>query len=72
MTCRDVEGLIIAHASGAAVPPEAAAHISGCEHCSRLVRALADGSPAVPPPGYLNRIADTVAADLKPVKPLAP
>jgi len=72
VTCRDVEGLIIPHASGAAVPPEAAAHIGGCEHCSRLVRAFADTNHATPPPGVLKRIEDAVVADLKPVKPLAP
>jgi hypothetical protein len=68
-----VEGLIVPYASGAPIPPEAAAHISGCEHCRRLVRAIGETRQVgAPLPELLQRIADGVAADLKPVKPLAP
>jgi len=73
VTCPDVEGLIIAYASGAAVPPEAAGHIAGCEHCGRLVRAFQETHEGVPPsPEQLRGIKAGILADLKPVKPLAP
>lgn len=73
MTCRDIEGLIISYASGAATPPEVAAHIAGCESCRRLARALAEAPPLSPPPAdQLRRIEAGILADLKPVKPLPP
>lgn len=73
MTCRDVENLIVAYVCGAPVPPEAAAHIAGCESCGRLVHALAGARDATPPSTeYVKRIEDAILPDLKPVKPLAP
>jgi hypothetical protein len=73
MTCPDVEGLIIAYASGAAIPPEAATHIAGCERCRRLARAIAETHQGTPPsPDRLREIKAGILADLKPVKPLAP
>jgi hypothetical protein len=68
-----VEGLIIPYASGAAVPAEAAAHISGCERCRLLASSIGKVTPAAPPPPEsLKRIEAGILADLKPVKPLAP
>jgi hypothetical protein len=73
VTCRDVESLIIPYARGAAIPPEAAAHIAGCPSCSRLVRAMANSDPLpAPTPEQLRRIEAGMLAGLKPVKPLAP
>jgi len=73
VTCRDVEGLIIPYASGAAVPPDAAAHIAGCEHCRRLAGAIAGAGQVAPPSrNQLERFESAILADLKPVKPLAP
>jgi hypothetical protein len=73
VTCREVEGLIIQYASGAAVPPEAAAHISGCEQCRRLANAIGEAPQAARPSSeQLKRIEAGILADLKPVKPLAP
>jgi hypothetical protein len=73
VNCPDVEGLIIAYASRAAIPPEAAAHIAGCERCLRLARAFAESHQGTPPsPDRLREIKAGILADLKPVKPLAP
>ena len=71
MTCREVEAEIIPYASGAAIPQEAAAHIAGCNRCLRLVRAIQETQPVVPPSGeQLKRIEAPILADLKPVRPL--
>jgi hypothetical protein len=68
-----VEGLIIPYLAGAPIPPEAAAHIAGCERCRLLARAIGQTQLAVPPsPEQLQQIKAGILADLKPVKPLAP
>ena len=73
MTCPDVEGLIIPYARGAAIPPEAASHIAGCERCRRLARAIGETQQGIPPsPERLQQIKAGILADLQPVKPLAP
>jgi hypothetical protein len=73
VTCRDVEGLIISYASGAPTPPEAAAHIAGCERCRRLARAMGETREFAPPSReQLEQIEARVFADLKPVKPMLP
>ena len=72
MTCRDVESLLIPYASGAAIPPEAVAHIAGCELCQRLAMTFAKRHDVLPPSQELLRgIESTILSDLKPVKPLA-
>lgn len=72
MTCRDIDGLVIPYVSGADIPPEAAAHIAGCERCRRLIQAMRQQPPVTPPAaGQLKRIEERILADLKPVKPLA-
>ena len=73
MTCRDIDGLIAAYASGAVTPPEVAAHISGCERCRRLAEAIGQTPPSAPPAvEQLERIKHAVLAGLKPVRPLPP
>jgi hypothetical protein len=68
-----VESFIIPYASGAAIPPEAAAHFAECERCRRLALALsAQQDPAPPSKEQLKRIETAILADLTPVKPLAP
>ena len=63
----------MAYARGAAIPPDASAHVRECARCSGLVRALGATNPIVEPPiDLLQRIAASVTADLKPVKPMAP
>jgi hypothetical protein len=73
LTCRDAEARIIPYAAGAAIPPQVATHIAGCEHCRRLARAIQETQPDVPPsPERLKQIEAGILADLKPVKPLVP
>ena len=73
MTCREVEGLIISYASGAAIPPEAVAHIAGCERCRRLTQVMKETpANAVPSVEQLQKIKTGMLTDLRPVKPLAP
>jgi len=73
MTCRDIERLILPYAQGAEIPPEAAAHITGCAKCASLVRAMAATEPApIPSSERLQQIKAGIVAGLKPVKPLAP
>jgi len=73
MTCRDVEGVIISHASGASTSPEVAVHIAGCESCGRLARAIAQAHQVHPPsPEQLERIKARILADLKPARPPLP
>ena len=71
MTCRDMDAVIDAHAGGAGLPPEAAGHVAGCDRCRRLLGALdAARDLPVPPPEQMRRIQASLAADLRPVKPL--
>jgi hypothetical protein len=73
MMCRDMEDLIISYASGAAIPPEAAAHIADCGRCQRLARAIGQTREfASPSRKQLDGIATGILADLKVVKPLPP
>jgi hypothetical protein len=73
MTCHDMEVLIISSAPGVTTSPEAAAHISACESCGRLVRELGKAGPASQfSPELLDRIEARLLADLKPAKPLPP
>jgi len=73
VTCRDIENLIISHASGADMSPEAAAHIAGCERCQRWADALLQTfQVAAPSREQLQQIESRILAGLKPVKPLPP
>lgn len=73
MTCRDAENWIIAYATGAFVPPQAAEHISGCERCRSLADAIGRPEPVeAPSPARLQLIKAKLRANLKPVKPLPP
>ncbi len=72
MNCRDVDNLLLSHASGAPIPPAAAGHIAACDRCGPLVRALAEPVDAPPPaPERLRTIEAALLEDLQPVKPLA-
>lgn len=73
MTCRDMDAVIDARAAGGVLPPEAAAHVAGCDRCRRLLEAFdaAPGSPA-PAPERMHWIQASLLVDLRPVKPLPP
>jgi hypothetical protein len=59
-------------AQGAALPPEAAEHLAGCERCQGLMRLLVRPSVNVVPDGErMQRIRAEMLRDLKPVRPMA-
>lgn len=73
MTCREIDGLITLSDVGTALPPQAAAHIAGCESCQRMVAALGSTGRAEQPSSQrLEEIKARTQANLTPVKPLAP
>ena len=71
MTCHEVDHIILSYSAGAPVSPELAAHIAGCDRCRPLAEALGQLSePAVPPSDGVQRVQQSILADLRPVKPL--
>jgi hypothetical protein len=73
VTCRHLEESLALYASGAPIPPEAAAHIAACEGCRRLLDAMRQSAAPEPPsPDRLRQIRAQLRANLKPVKPLPP
>jgi len=73
VTCREIEESLALYAAGTAIPPEAAAHIAGCESCRRLLAAMRQSDASEPPsPDRLRQIQAQLRASLKPVKPLPP
>ena len=73
MTCREIETSLVLYAAGAPIPPEAAAHIAGCESCRRVLAAMRQSdAPEPPSAGLLRQIQADLRANLKPVKPLPP
>jgi hypothetical protein len=73
VTCRAIEDSFALYAVGAAIPPEVAAHIAGCESCRRLLAAMRQSdTPEPPSPESLRQIQAQLRANLKPVKPLSP
>jgi hypothetical protein len=73
VNCRDVDNLLLSHASGAPISPEAAGHIAACDRCRPLARALAERVDTPPPSSdRLRSIEAALLADLKPVKPVLP
>ena len=75
MNCRDVEHSLIEHEkSGAArLPAPVQKHVLTCDRCREFVRSL---NPSVevnaPSPDVLRQLEETLAAGLRPVRPLAP
>jgi hypothetical protein len=71
VTCRQIEEWIIPYAAGAAIPPEVAAHIAGCESCRKLSAAMRGPAEAdLLSPDRLQQIQAQLRANLKPVEPL--
>src|SRR5579862_8825284 len=75
MNCRDVEHSLIEHErSGAArLPSQVQKHILNCDRCRGFLRAL---NPSVrvdaPSSEILRQVEETLAAGLRPVRPLSP
>jgi hypothetical protein len=70
MNCKDFAGVL---SEGLKLPPQAQDHVKGCYRCQELVRSLDSAGPVDPPsPAILQQIADAMATDLHPVRPVAP
>src|SRR5260370_36915249 len=75
MNCREVELALIEvdDSVDARLPPQAQDHVKGCKRCQDLVRALSTPVLAgTPLPAILRQIQRDIAADLRPVRPVAP
>lgn len=71
MTCFEIDQWIIPYADGAGIPPEAEAHIAGCQSCRKLVAAMGEPAAAdVVSPHRLQAIKVRMRANLSPVIPL--
>jgi hypothetical protein len=75
MNCRDVDRSLIEHEESVAaqLPAQVQEHILTCDRCRDLLQAL---NPSViadaPSPQILRQLGETLAAELRPVRPLAP
>ena len=73
MTCRDMDDIISSHAGDSVLGPQSAAHLVHCARCRSLTNLLdevAAGDGLRPSERQLRRIQTTIAAGLKPVRPL--
>src|SRR5258708_4392226 len=69
MNCHDVDRAL---GQGSPLPLQAEEHARTCNRCQQLVAAV-DLVPAdAPSPAALRKIAESLAANLRPVRPLAP
>ncbi len=66
MNCRELDSLL---SSGAALTPEAQAHVSACRQCGELLAALRT-HPEGPSPHQIAAIQQRIVSTLKPVRPL--
>ena len=75
MNCRDVDRSLMEHDKSvtAQLPAQIQEHLLTCDRCRELVRAL---NPSVdndtPTPEILRQLEETLNAELRPVRPLAP
>jgi hypothetical protein len=69
MTCKDLNHLLV---DAAPLPSEAWDHLKRCTACRKVVEALDVSRVESPSSRTLSRIEATIAADLSPVKPIAP
>jgi hypothetical protein len=75
MNCREVDRALIELEASPAMPfpPEAQEHVRSCNRCQRLAEALNISIDAgSPSPATLRKIERAMAADFRPVRPLAP
>jgi hypothetical protein len=75
MNCRDVDRSLIEHekSAGLLLPAQVQQHILACDRCGDLVRALSPSAVVdEPSPEILRRLERSLAAELRPVRPLAP
>jgi hypothetical protein len=73
MNCNEVAKALVEKSFATPLPPEAQEHLNGCKRCQEFVRVLNEPVPVNPPsPAILGQIERSIAADLRPVRPLAP
>lgn len=73
MNCNDVDRALMEQSVASQLPVQAREHLKGCRRCQELVRAFDMPSPGDgPSPRTLHQIERDIAADLRPVRPLAP
>jgi hypothetical protein len=69
MNCNDVDRAL---SEDPRLPLQAKDHVNSCNRCQELIRALNVPVPAdSPSPATLRQIAEGIAADLRPVRPVA-
>jgi hypothetical protein len=70
MNCHAVDRAL---SQGSPLPLQAEEHAATCDRCQQLLRALNSSVPVEPlSPAALRKIADSLAHNLRPVRPLAP
>lgn len=70
MNCNDVERAL---SEESRLPLQAQEHVRSCNRCQELISALnAPVAVDTPSPATLRQIAEGIAADLRPVRPVAP
>jgi hypothetical protein len=70
MNCHDVDGAL---SQGSPLPLQAEEHAATCNRCQQLLSALNSPVPADPlSPAVLRKIAEGLADNLRPARPLAP
>jgi hypothetical protein len=70
MNCNDIDRAL---SEEPRLPVEALDHVKGCRRCQELVQSLDSAVPAdLPSAAVLRQIAQSIATDLRPVRPMAP
>src|SRR5579863_7495260 len=69
MNCKDVDRAL---SEESRLPLQAGEHVRNCNRCQQLVAAVSSVPADAPSPAVLRKIAENLAADLRPVRPLAP
>jgi len=70
MNCHDVDRAL---SQGSPLPLQAEEHAGTCERCQQLLAALNQSVPVDPlSPAALRKIAESLADNLRPVRPMAP
>lgn len=74
MNCRDVDRSFMEHDKSvtAQLPAQIQEHLLTCDRCRELVRALNPVDNDAPTPEILRQLEETLNAELRPVRPLAP
>jgi hypothetical protein len=71
MNCRDIDRALV-EARSAATVSGVADHLNGCVMCRNLVHSLGRAVPGIQPsPATVDHIKREIAADLRPVRPIA-